>query len=116
MLYYFQQSLEEDALPEDKRPDITDPEALRLLHVLQIDSMETSLRHRAEDCTKSVQAAKNEIKFLQSQIKNCADLMLRQVQQTTMNMFQSSKEQMMINDTASNSLDIMQMIFAGSLA
>ena len=116
VLYYFQQSLEEDALPEDKRPDITDPEALRLLHVLQIDSMETSLRHRTEDCTKSVQAAKNEIVFLQSQIKNCADLMLRQVQQTTMNMFQSSKEQMMINDTASNSLDIMQMIFAGSLA
>ena len=116
IVFYLNQSLDETVLPFEKRPGPHNTEAVRLLHVLHIDSIEASLKNRVQDCSKQIQAAKDEVGYLQSQLTNCSKLLLNQVQQTTSNMYKGANEQMKQNDAQSVTLDVMQMIFVGGLS
>ena len=116
IVFYLNQSLEETVLTLEKRPGPHNAEALRLLHVLHIDSIESSLKNRVQDCSKQIQAAKDEVGYLQSQLTNCSKLMLSQVQQTTRNMYKGANEQIKQNDAQSVTLDVMQMIFVGGVS
>ena len=108
-----QASVEKDALPAERMPKTK--AGRRLLHILQLPKMESSLRSRIQDCEKQVAATRNEIGFLSQQITNVAQSLREQVNTTTRDLFQSASEQMKLNDTTA-SRDVMQLIFAGTLA
>ena len=87
----------------------------RLYHILQIPKTESSLRGRIKDCEKQVNATRNEIEFLKTQIGNVAGALREAVNRSTKDLFQAACQQMKANNPAA-ARDVMLLFFAGSAA
>jgi len=114
VLRHLEMSLEVDPLPPHAMPQTK--AGKRLYQVLQIESLLENLDKRVRDCNKQVQATYHEINFLKAQINNEAKVLLERVKMETRSRYADSLQQVKRNEAAGSALDIMQWLFAGSLA
>lgn len=113
ILLYLGESLSQDASIY-AQPSGEQAEAL--YQVLKIQNMRDDLEIRIEDMQKILTAARNEVEGLRAMTDTVSETQMFRLQEEIRGNTQDMLQQLKTNERQSTSLDIMQVIFAGSLA
>ena len=113
VLLYLEESLEQDKTIQGKP---TSEEAERLYDVLKIDMMVYDLKIRIGDMQKILDSNKNEVIGLRQITDTVSETQMFKLQEEIRGSSSDMLNQLKSAERQSTSLDVMQVIFAGSLA
>jgi len=109
---YLAESLQEVAIPA--APD--DPAGQRLADILHIEATHHRLVRRVHDMKKNIEGARGEVSSLRSMADVVSEGKEFKVQEAVQNNTKNLEDVFRANERASASLEIMQIVLAGSLA
>eukprot|EP00793_Prasinoderma_coloniale_P005699 PRCOL_00004173-RA len=113
ILLYLSESLSQDRSIY-QRP--SDPAGVRLYDILDVDIMIDDLKTRIEDMEKILQGARHEVDGLRNMTDTVSENQMFKLQEEIRGNSADMLVQLKNNERQSTSLDVMQVIFAGSLA
>ena len=113
VLMYLQESLEQDT---SIYAEPADESGYKLYQVLKVKTMLDDLRIRVVDMQKVLLGARHEVNGLRAMTDTIAETQMFRLQEEIRGNSSDMLQQLKINERQSTSLDVMQVIFAGSLA
>lgn len=113
MLLYLQESLEQDT---SIWAEPVDDAGHKLYQILKIKSILNDLQIRITDMQKVLLGARHEVNGLRQMTDTIAETLMFRLQEEIRGNSSDMLQQLKINERQSTSLDVMQVIFAGSLA
>ena len=113
VLMYLQESLEQDT---SIYAEPTDESGYKLYQVLKVKTMLDDLHIRVVDMQKVLLGARHEVNGLRAMTDTIAETQMFRLQEEIRGNSSDMLQQLKINERQSTSLDVMQVIFAGSLA
>ena len=113
VLMYLQESLEQDT---SIYAEPADESGYKLYQVLKVKTMLNDLRIRMVDMQKVLLGARHEVNGLRAMTDTIAETQMFRLQEEIRGNSSDMLQQLKINERQSTSLDVMQVIFAGSLA
>ena len=113
ILLYLSESLKQDKSIY-QRP--SDPAGMRLYDILDVDIMIDDLKTRIEDMEKILMGARHEVNGLRNMTDTVSENQMFKLQEEIRGNSADMLVQLKNNERQSTSLDVMQVIFAGSLA
>ena len=113
VLMYLKESLEQDT---SIYAEPTDESGYKLYQVLKVKKMLDDLHIRVVDMQKVLLGARHEVNGLHAMTDTIAETQMFRLQEEICGNSSDMLKQLKINERQSTSLDVMQVIFAGSLA
>ena len=113
VLLYLRESLEQDT---SIYAEPTDESGYRLYQVLKVKTILNDLHIRIADMQKVLLGARHEVNGLRQMADTVAETQMFRLQEEIRGNSSDMLQQLKINERQSTSLDVMQVIFAGSLA
>jgi hypothetical protein len=113
VLLYLQESLEQDT---SIYAEPSDESGYKLYQVLKVKTILNDLHIRITDMQKVLLGARHEVNGLRAMTDTIAETQMFRLQEEIRGNSSDMLQQLKINERQSTSLDVMQVIFAGSLA